>query len=96
MKLRDLHWAPHFVVWSFGIIALGALLGACAFPLVGLLANFEKSAGELAMTGARTLGFYFMIWAPGVAMVLTVKNAYERRQRRTTPAEQNESTQSRL
>lgn len=82
MKIRDLHWAPHFLVWVLGIIALGAILGSLIFPLVGILAGFEKTPGELALNGARTLGFYFMVWAPGIALVVTVKNAYERRQRK--------------
>lgn len=86
MKLRNLHWAPHFLVWTLGIVAVGAVLGAAVFPLVGSLAGMEKSAGELALNGARTLGFYFMVWAPGVGVVLTVKNEYERRQRKAADA----------
>lgn len=94
MKLRHLHWAPQFLVWTAGIIALGALLGAVAYPLVGRLAHVDKPAGELALTGARTLGFYFMIWAPGVALVLTVKNAYERRHRPAPTADPMKTTSS--
>lgn len=83
MKVRDLHWSLHFLVWTGGVIALGAVLGAAIFPLVGRLAGLEKSVGELALTGARTLGFYFMVWAPGLSLVLTVKNEYERRRRQS-------------
>ena len=79
MNLRRLHWALHFLVWTAGTIAVGAALGTVIFPLVGWLAGLEHTPGNLALTGARTLGFYFMIWAPGLALVLTVKNEYERR-----------------
>jgi hypothetical protein len=79
MNVRNLHWALHFLVWTLGIIALGAALGSVIFPVVGLIAGIEKPAGDLALTGARTLGFYFMVWAPGIGLVLTVKNEYERR-----------------
>ena len=81
MNLKTLHWAPHFLVWTLGIIALGAVLGMVIFPAVGLIAGSEKPASVLALTGARTLGFYFMVWAPGIGLVLTVKNEYERRRR---------------
>jgi hypothetical protein len=92
MKLRDLHWALHFLVWTLGIVAVGAVLGAVVFPLVGSLAGVDKSAGELALTGARTLGFYFMVWAPGVGIVLTVKNEYERRRRKAAEAKKARSS----
>jgi len=83
MTLRELHWSLYFLVWTTGIIALGAVLGALLFPLTGLVFETEKSAAQLAVFGARTLGFYFMVWAPGISLVLTVKNAYERRQRQS-------------
>ncbi len=92
MKLRDLHWAPYFLVWTLGIVAVGAVLGAAVFPLVGSLAGMDKSAGELALTGARTLGFYFMVWAPGVGIVLTVKNEYERRQKKAAETGKDRSS----
>jgi hypothetical protein len=51
------------------IIALGALLGAITFPAVGALGGAHKSTAELSLFGAKTLGFYFMVWAPGIALV---------------------------
>jgi O-antigen ligase len=80
MTLRELHWSLIFLVWTGGIIGLGAVLGALLFPLAGLIFQTDKSGVPLAVFGARTLGFYFMVWAPGIALVLTVKNEYERRQ----------------
>ncbi|MFH1496538.1 MAG: hypothetical protein ABII82_01815 [Verrucomicrobiota bacterium] len=77
MKNKRLHWAVYAPALIVGITALGAVVGAVVFPLWGLLFGLERGAGELAMTGARTLGFYFLIWAPGIALVLCVKRAYE-------------------
>ena len=63
MKVRDLHWSLHFLVWTAGVTALGAVLGAIVFPLFGLLSDTDKTPGELMVTGMRILGFYFLIWA---------------------------------
>lgn len=81
--MKRLHWSLHALILIAGITALGAVLGAVVFPLWGLVFKLERSAGELAIFGARTLGFYFLIWAPGVALVLGVKRAYEARQAET-------------
>ena len=51
------------------IVALGALLGAVIFPVAGKLGGAHKSTAELVLFGAKTLGFYFFVWAPGVALV---------------------------
>jgi len=58
-----------FLLTILGLCALGALLGAIAFPLAGGLGGSEKTRDELLVVGARTGGFYFMVWAPGVALV---------------------------
>jgi hypothetical protein len=58
-----------FLFTVIEIVALGALLGAVIFPIVGQLGGARKSAAELALFGAKTLGFYFMVWAPGIALV---------------------------
>lgn len=72
-----LHWSLYFLSWTGGVIAAGTVLGAVLFPLIGKLIGAQFTVGELALTGAKTLGFYFMLWAPGLALVLTVKRAYE-------------------
>ncbi len=58
-----------FFLTVLGLCALGSLLGAVAFPLVGGLGGSTKTREELIVAGARTGGFFFMVWAPGVALV---------------------------
>lgn len=79
MSGRRMHWAWYALGLITGITALGAAIGAVVFPLWGLVFGLERGAGELAVAGMRTLGFYFLIWAPGIALVLCVKRAYEAR-----------------
>jgi hypothetical protein len=61
--------AGGFFITVLGICALGSLLGAVAFPLVGGLGGTMKTREELIVAGARTGGFFFMVWAPGIALV---------------------------
>ncbi len=82
MKGKQLHWAWYGLGLIVGIVALGVVIGAVVFPLWGLVFGLERGAGELALTGMRMLGFYFFIWAPGIAVVLCVKRAYEARRAR--------------
>ena len=65
-------WAARvggFFFTVLGLCALGALLGAIFFPLVGSLGGAPKTREELVVLGARTGGFFFMVWAPGAALV---------------------------
>ncbi len=61
--------ASGFFFTVLGIVALGALLGAIIFPLAGRLGGSHKTTAELVLFGAKTLGFYFFVWAPGIALV---------------------------
>jgi hypothetical protein len=79
MNLRDVHWSLYFLGWTAAITAAGALLGAVVIPLAGLVFATGKTAAQLAVAGARDLGFYFFLWAPGIALVLCVMRAYRRR-----------------
>ena len=87
MSLSRLHWSVYFLVVVLAIVALGAVIGAGAFMLVGLLTGARFTMAELARNGAQTLGFYFGVWAPGLALVLCVKRAYEARARRAVEKE---------
>ncbi len=80
MSLTRLHWSLYFFVIVSAIAVTGAVLGALAFVLFGLVTGADFSIGELALNGSKTLGFYFTLWAPGIAIVLCVKRAYEQRQ----------------
>ena len=77
-------WAARaggFLFTVIGIVALGALLGAIIFPLVGRLIGSHKTTAELVVFGARTLGFYFFVWAPGIALVREFMRAAAARSR---------------
>ncbi len=72
MNTKAKLWAGRaggFFVTVIEIVALGALLGAIIFPIVGTLSGAHKSTAELVLFGAKTLGFYFFVWAPGIALV---------------------------
>ena len=79
MKLSHLHWSLYFLAIVVIIATIGAVFGAVAFPLFGLVTGADFPPGRLALKGAKTLGFYFTLWAPGIALVLCVKRAYEQR-----------------
>lgn len=80
MKKR-LHWSWYAAAWIFGLVTGGAVVGAIVFPLVGFIFETGRSSAELAFNGVKILGFYGFIWAPGVALVVTVKREYEARAR---------------
>lgn len=61
--------AGGFFLTILGVCALGALLGAIAFPIAGGLGGSMKTRDELIVIGAKTGGFFFMVWAPGIALV---------------------------
>jgi hypothetical protein len=67
-----------FTVLELG--ALGALLGALAFPLFGWLADLAQSPAELVLAGAKSGGFYFFVWAPGAALVREFIRGAKKRQ----------------
>jgi len=81
MRPARLHWSLYFLVVTLGITAPGAVFGAFVFMLFGLLTGAKFTMVELARNGAQTFGFYFLLWAPGIAIVLCVKRAYEKRRR---------------
>jgi len=70
---------PNFSIWGgralrflltvLLLCGLGAGLGAGVFPLVGKLWGVHMTTGRLVVLGARTGGFFFLVWAPGVALV---------------------------
>ena len=58
-------------VWVTALITfVGAILGAAIWPLTGLALGSRHEPWQLALTGVRTLGFYFFIWAPGTGIVI--------------------------
>ncbi len=84
-----------FFFTILGLCALGGLLGALVFPLAGRFGGSQKSYEELVVVGAKSGGFIFMVWAPGVALVREfIRGAKDRpvnptNPRRTTGADPN-------
>jgi hypothetical protein len=77
--LQDSHWAVYFAAWILGLVLLGTVLGAIFFPLGGLLLHAERSPATLLIRGARFGSFYFLIWAPAIALAASVMRAYRRK-----------------
>lgn len=73
-------YTGYVLLWSLIITAGGALVGAVVFPIVGTLGSVEMSAGAMAWSGARQLGFLTFIWAVGIAIVMAFQHAHRRRQ----------------
>lgn len=73
--------AGRFLLTVLAICALGAALGATLFPVVGKLAGTHKTVRELIVLGARTGGFFFLVWAPGAALVREFMRAAREKQR---------------
>lgn len=72
MNARAKFWATRvggFFLTVLGMCALGGLLGALVFPLAGKLGGSTKTHADLVVVGAKSGSFYFMVWAPGVALV---------------------------
>lgn len=64
-----LHRIGGFFLTVLGLCALGGLLGAVVFPLAGRWGGSTKTHAELVVFGAKSGAFYFMVWAPGAALV---------------------------
>ena len=65
-------WAvrvARFFLSVLALCAIGAALGAVVFPIAGGLGGSHKSSRDLVLLGARTGGFFFLVWAPGLALV---------------------------
>jgi hypothetical protein len=84
-------WPLLFLKWTIGVTALGAVVGAIVFPLVGLIWDTPYTPSELVMNGIKILGFFFGIWAPGIGLVMTVKAVYEAKKAGTLTEEETVS-----
>ncbi len=90
-------WCSRFFNFHFtvlGICALGALLGAVVFPLAGSFGGSLKTRDELVVLGARTGGFFFLVWAPGFALVREFIRAARRRSARALREKEDLSSDS--
>jgi hypothetical protein len=78
-----LFWGALVLVYTAALIAMGALIGLLAFVVVGTLAGMDYTLAEMAASGARNGGFFMVMWAPGIAMVICMLQARRRWERRT-------------
>ena len=87
-RIKIPRWPLYFIKWTVGITLTGTVLGALAFPLFGLVFDTGRTLGELAFNGIKVGSFFFGIWAPGTALVLTVKKVYEAKKAGDLPEEE--------
>ncbi len=76
-------WAARvggFFLTVIGLCALGGLLGGILFPFIGWLGGSNLSHEHMLVAGVRSGAFFFLVWAPGVALVREfMRGARERR-----------------
>lgn len=74
--LHRSHWSVYAMAWILGIVVIGTVLGMIFFPLGGLVLGAKRTSMELLVRGARFGSFWFLIWAPAVAICACVMRAY--------------------
>lgn len=84
MKKNDrwferVHWSLYAAIWIGGLIAMGTVLGMILFPLGGLVVGAERTPLELLVRGAKFGSFWFLLWAPAIAITATVMRAYRQK-----------------
>lgn len=72
---RQLGWFVLFVALT---VACGALVGAILFPLSGLVFGDSRPVAALIWAGMKTFGFWALVWAPGISIVLVFVRAARR------------------
>ena len=83
--LHQSHWSVYAAAWIGGLSAVGAILGMICFPLGGLIVGAERTSLQLLVRGARFGSFYFLIWAPAIAIAACTMRAYRRRHPNAEP-----------
>lgn len=90
LRIGGAHWAGRkAIVWMslwHGMLLLtvgvGGILGMILYSFGGLILPLEASWRGLLVAGARDGAFYFLIWAPGGALVACVMLAAKERKER--------------
>jgi len=77
--LERSHWSVYAAAWILGLVVIGTILGTILFPLGGLMLGAKRSSTELFIRGARFGSFYFLIWAPAIAISACVMRAYRKK-----------------
>ena len=93
-------WARRVGGFFFVVLelcALGGLLGALAFLAVGKLAGSHKGAAELIVNGAKAGSFFFLVWAPGFALVrMFMRAAREKQASQKAPGGNDAETRAQI
>jgi hypothetical protein len=76
--LQRSHWSIYAAAWIIGLVLIGTILGMIFFPLGGIIVGAKRTSTELLIRGARFGSFYFLIWAPAIALTASVMRAYRR------------------
>lgn len=71
-----LHWLGWWVIFTFGFILIGGLLGSLLYLVLGFWLLPEGDLAYRLSKGFTNGGFYFMIWAGGLGIVLCVVKAH--------------------
>jgi hypothetical protein len=76
LSVRCWRWIGRWHLLVGAITTGGAVAGCLLFVVIGSLAQLDYSLAELARNGLSDGGFYALIWAPGISLVICVMQAY--------------------
>lgn len=76
LAVRCWRWIGRWHLLVLAITAGGAVAGCLLFVVIGSLARLDYSFAELARNGLSDGGFYALIWAPGISLVICVMQAH--------------------
>lgn len=68
-----------WLLWTVGIVASGCLVGGILLVALGAWLDPDVPSLALAQAGAKDIGFYALVWAPGAALVITYLRESRRR-----------------
>jgi hypothetical protein len=69
VALSGYRWIATWHLMVAGIVAMGGLVGALLFPLIGSFARMDYTVVAMLRRGLLDGAFYALIWAPGISFV---------------------------
>ena len=70
-------WLLRWLLLVLGICSAGALVGAVLYPVAGTLLGMDLPPARMLVNGLKDGGFYALIWAPGLALVICIMRAHK-------------------